>query len=1132
VSPENTPQFNHHRIGAEQLAMHTSLDTRLVREIASYLKANQGPDEKGRAHHNRIKLPIAEATAAIEVVQSQGELLWLRPYHCVPAPTGCWEERRFIDEVLKRKCDTVLREYFDGDLTRFCCEVTQKHLLSPLIETHGGREIPVSMRAIGQTFNNSPYAMVRNYLRLIGRDTEYSWLKPYHMRKAPVGTWQEQTLIDEVLKKKCDSVLQECFDNDLTRFCCEVTAGHLLSSLIENHGGRDIPVSMIRLADRFDSSPYAMVRDYLRLLGRDSEFSWLKPYHMKMAGLGTWQEQTLIDEVLKKKCDSVVQDFFDNDLTRFCCEVTAGDLLSPLIETHGGRDVSVSMSAIGHTFGGSPYAMVRDYLRLLGRDSEYSWLKPYHMKMAGLGTWQEQTLIDEVLKKKCDRVVQDFFDNDLTRFCCEVTAGHLLSPLIETHGGKEISVGMGAIGNTFGGSPYAMVRHYLRLIYRDSEYSWFKPYHMKMAALGTWQEQTLIDEVLKKKCDSVVQDFFDNDLARFCCEVTAGHLLSPLIETHGGKEISVSMGAIGRTFDDSPYAIVRYYLRLICRDSEFSWLKPYHMARAALGTWQEQTLIDEVLKKKCDRVVRDFFDNDLTRFCCEVTAGHLLSPLIETHGGRDISVSMKAIGHTFDDSPYAMVRDYLRLLGRDREYAWLKPYHMTRSASGTWQEQTLIDEVLKKKCDGVVRDIFDNNLTRFCCEVTQKHLLSPLIETHGGRDISVSMGAIGSKFDNSPYPMVRHYLRLLGRDREYAWFQPYHMKIATLGTWQEQTLIDEVLKKKCDSVLRDLFDNDLTRFCCEVTQKHLLLSPLIETHGGRDISVSMSRLGYAFDGSTYAMVRHYHKLIGRSFSYTPECFIGPPETRKRRQSGELSARDLRWIRLPDGTLNTKRYGFKNFTAPDKTAVRQFMVEIIEDIVKDRSVHYLGLETEQFLSLRALYERVNLSPEDSLVVEQDTRTFKAMKATLKGLPNGEGRALREVDIRRNDIARELDLIPERSFQFNVVNLDYLGHFSEGKEYCLRLLLEKHLLHKEALVFVTLQDNELARNRAAAGGYSSDQASAVDMHLTRLANLTGHQAQRLAWLHYEGGSGGKISSQMLWLAYKVTREERSQPDGSLE
>jgi hypothetical protein len=80
-----------------------------------------------------------------------------------------------------------------------------------------------------------------------------------------------------------------------------------------------------------------------------------------------------------------------------------------------------------------------------------------------------------------------------------------------------------------------------------------------------------------------------------------------------------------------------------------------------------------------------------------------------------------------------------------------------------------------------------------------------------------------------------------------------------------------------------------------------------------------------------------------------------------------------------------------------------------------------------------------------------------------------------------------------------------------------------LHKEALVFVTLQDNELARNRAAAAGYTNDQASAVDMHLTRLANPTGHQAQRLAWLYYEGGSGGKGGAQMLWLAYKVTREE---------
>jgi hypothetical protein len=206
-----------------------------------------------------------------------------------------------------------------------------------------------------------------------------------------------------------------------------------------------------------------------------------------------------------------------------------------------------------------------------------------------------------------------------------------------------------------------------------------------------------------------------------------------------------------------------------------------------------------------------------------------------------------------------------------------------------------------------------------------------------------------------------------------------------------------------------------------------------------------------------------------------------------------------------------------------------MVEIIEDALKDRPLNYLGLETEQFLSVRALYQRLNLSPEDSLIVEQDRRTFAAMKSVVGHLPNGEGRALRRIDIRNNPIERELHMTPERSFQFNVVNLDFLGHMSESKEYCLQLLLQKCLLDSEALVFLTLQDNELARARAEAAGYCSDQLKAVDIHFERLASCTGHKAQRLAWLHYGGGSGGEIGSRMLWLAYKVTRQESSPEDG---
>jgi hypothetical protein len=203
-----------------------------------------------------------------------------------------------------------------------------------------------------------------------------------------------------------------------------------------------------------------------------------------------------------------------------------------------------------------------------------------------------------------------------------------------------------------------------------------------------------------------------------------------------------------------------------------------------------------------------------------------------------------------------------------------------------------------------------------------------------------------------------------------------------------------------------------------------------------------------------------------------------------------------------------------------------MVEAIEDAFQDLSVNYLGLETEQFLSLRALYERVNLAPSASLIVEQDARTFAAMCSTIKHLPNGEGKALRHIHLKRNTLEAELAQASDRSSQFNVVNLDYLGHMSQGKELALQLLLEKKLLDTEALIFVTLHDTELARIRARRAGYGSDQAQALNDTLIRLGSLTGHSVLNVATLHYDGGSDGKVGSRMLWVAYKLSRS--AEPD----
>jgi hypothetical protein len=207
-----------------------------------------------------------------------------------------------------------------------------------------------------------------------------------------------------------------------------------------------------------------------------------------------------------------------------------------------------------------------------------------------------------------------------------------------------------------------------------------------------------------------------------------------------------------------------------------------------------------------------------------------------------------------------------------------------------------------------------------------------------------------------------------------------------------------------------------------------------------------------------------------------------------------------------------------------------MLDVIEDKHQERPVRYLGLETEQFVSLRAIYERLNLSPSESLVVERDRRTFIAMQHSVRALPHDEGKSLRQVNLACNALESELENTPAGAFRFNVANLDYLGHMSEGKEYALQLLLAKKLLEPDAMVFITLHDTELARSRAVQAGYDTDQSVAVDETLHRLASLTGHKALQVARLNYDGGSSDRSGSKMLWLAYTITREPDDDVDAA--
>jgi len=369
--------------------------------------------------------------------------------------------------------------------------------------------------------------------------------------------------------------------------------------------------------------------------------------------------------------------------------------------------------------------------------------------------------------------------------------------------------------------------------------------------------------------------------------------------------------------------------------------------------------------------------------------------------------------------------------------------------------------------------------------------------------------------------MLKRYREIKGLT-EFAGLKPYHRQSkVSQGSFNDPKVVDELLTKKIDQLLAQKFSGDHFRLLTEATIEDLL-SPFIDKVGERPIEVSMAAVGKKFSDSPFAMLKRYHRLIGREFPYSPACFMGSPETRARRILGEFSGYDRRLMRTQSGDFNAAIFGMRSFAAPEKAVVRDMLIDAAASMLGDSSIYYVGLEDQNLRSLRLIREYLNFAPDRSVVVERDKRVFNAMEATRRHLPNGEGRAISQVQFRLGNIEDE---IPRLSGRYNLVNLDFVGHLSRATERALRGLADGKLQNK-ALIVVTLLNTALAKERSRQAGYSGG-ASAELLRIMQeavQAKEPGAVVKLLGELQYQGGTGGALKTSMvaIFLEFEGNRE----------
>ncbi len=343
-----------------------------INEIVEYIIANNGPDEDGMGHPRRSRLKYSDLDTALTRAQQRSFCKNVKPYHFFNT-MQIYGNSWIVDEIIIKKIDQLLATKYDGNLADLIINTTQKELiLEPLIDFIDGRPIKVIVSSAVWNCHADKYGvfeMVHRYIKLKGLEKNFEDLRPYHFNKATPGTYHNSKFVDEVIAKKIDQLLDEKYQGDLVNLIKNTTHYELSEPLFDYLDGRKITISMSRPCSKAGArqySPYEVVSRYIKVKGL-TKFNNLKPYHFPVAPQGTFNNQEIVDELLVKKLDQVLETKYGGNLPKLIKNTNAKELLSPFIDYLDGRPIEGSMSMVGYKVGNSsPHDMLLNYIKLKG----------------------------------------------------------------------------------------------------------------------------------------------------------------------------------------------------------------------------------------------------------------------------------------------------------------------------------------------------------------------------------------------------------------------------------------------------------------------------------------------------------------------------------------------------------------------------------------------------------------------------------------------------------------------------------------------------------------------------------------------------------------------------------------------
>ena len=345
------------------------------------------------------------------------------------------------------------------------------------------------------------------------------------------------------------------------------------------------------------------------------------------------------------------------------------------------------------------------------------------------------------------------------------------------------------------------------------------------------------EKVLFRKVEHLLDTQFKGDFIRLFNGVQIDDFFSPLPQTKGGRSEKVSRACLRKKFRWSPYQILHWYCKAK-RLKQFAQLKPYHLPRASSRTYQDRELIDEMVCKLCDHLLRTKFECDLHRMLTEGAPADLLKPFPDIVAGHTFLVNPRTVvGEVFGWSAYRLLSHYRRLK-RISVYRRFKPYHMRRTPAEASQSLAIVDEVLVKKLEQIRKEKFDGSYFRLFTETSAADLRAPLDETLAGRPLKVSTIRPFKRYGNSPYRVLCRY-REIKHLNAYRSFRPYHLKSSPKGTFADEKILKEVLKKKIEQLRVETFGGSHCRLTAEVTLADLR-RPLYDTLAGETVEVGMA----------------------------------------------------------------------------------------------------------------------------------------------------------------------------------------------------------------------------------------------------------------------------------------------------